>query len=70
MVNNLPTKARDTNLIPGLGRFSCCMKWQLTPVFLTGKLHGQWSLEGYGPQGHKKLDVTEHAHLCTLILTS
>ena len=34
-------------------------KWQLTPVFLPGKSHGQRSLEGYGPWGRKKLDTTE-----------
>ena len=28
-------------------------KWQLIPVFLPGKLHGQRSLEGYSPWGHK-----------------
>ena len=28
-------------------------KWQLTPIFLTGKSHGQRSLVGYSPWGHK-----------------
>ena len=28
-------------------------KWQLTPAFLPGKSHGQRSLVGYSPQGHK-----------------
>ena len=28
-------------------------KWQLTPVFLLGKSHGQRSLAGYSPWGHK-----------------
>ena len=28
-------------------------KWQPTPVFLTGKPHGQRSLSNYSPQGHK-----------------
>ena len=28
-------------------------------VFLPGESHGQKSLAGYGPWGHKKLDVTE-----------
>ena len=28
-------------------------KWQPTPVFLPGKSHGQWSLEGFSPWGHK-----------------
>ena len=34
-------------------------KWQPTPVFLPGKSHGQRSLAGYGPWGHKKSDMTE-----------
>ena len=33
--------------------------WQPTPVFLPGQSHGQRSLAGYGPQGHKELDMTE-----------
>ena len=40
-------------------------KWQLTPVFLPGKSHGQRSLAGYSPQDHEESDtteVTEHAH--------
>ena len=36
-------------------------KWQPTPVFLPGKSHGQRSLEGYIPWGHKESDTTEHA---------
>ena len=28
-------------------------------VFLPGKLHGQRSLVGYSPWGHKELDMTE-----------
>jgi len=37
-------------------------KWQPTPVFLPGKLHGQRSLVGYRPWGCKELDTTEHAN--------
>ena len=33
--------------------------WQLTPVLLPGESHGQRSLEGYSPWGHKELDTTE-----------
>ena len=33
--------------------------WQPTPVFLLGKSHGQRSLAGYNPWGHKELDMTE-----------
>ena len=39
-------------------------KWQPTPVFLPGKFHGQRSLAGYRPWGHKQLDTTEHVHAC------
>ena len=34
-------------------------KWQPTPVFLPGKSHGQRSLSGYSPWGHKEPDTTE-----------
>ena len=34
-------------------------KWQPTPVFLPGKCHGQRSLVGYSPWGHKASDMTE-----------
>ena len=33
---------------------------QPVPVFLPGESHGQRSLAGYGPWGHKELDATEH----------
>ena len=36
-----------------------------TPVFLPGESHGQRSLAGYGPQGPKELDTTEHMHTYT-----
>ena len=32
-------------------------KWQPTPVFLPGKSHGQRSLAGYSPWGHKESDM-------------
>ena len=32
-------------------------KWQPTPAFFPGKFHGQRSLVGYSPWGHKKSDV-------------
>ena len=37
-----------------------------TPVFLPGESHGQRSLAGYSPQGHKESDMTEATqHICT-----
>ena len=32
---------------------------QPTPVFLPGESHGQRSLVGYSPKGHKESDTTE-----------
>ena len=32
---------------------------QPSPVFLPGKSHGQMSLVGYSPSGHKELDTAE-----------
>ena len=34
-----------------------------TPVFLPGEFHGQRSLEGYSPWGHKESDTTEQLSL-------
>ena len=34
-------------------------KFQPTPVFLPGEIHGHRSLVGHGPWGHKDSDVTE-----------
>ena len=34
-------------------------EWQPTPVFFPGESHGQRSLVGYRPWGHKELDMTE-----------
>ena len=33
--------------------------WQPTPVFLPGEFHGQRSLVGYSPWGHKELNSTD-----------
>ena len=37
-------------------------KWQLTPVLLPGKFHGQRSLVGYSPWCPKESDTTEQLH--------
>ena len=41
-------------------------KWQLTPVFLPGKAHGQKSLVGYSPWSHNESDTTEHTQYNSL----
>ena len=38
-------------------------EWLLTPVFLPEEFHGQRSLVGYNPQGHKESDTTERLTL-------
>ena len=43
-------------------------KWQPTPVFLPGKSHGQRSLAGYCPWGHKESDTTERLNWTELML--
>ena len=46
-------------------------QWQPTPVFLPGESHGQRSVVGYSPWGHKESDTTEqlsmHAYTSTNI---
>ena len=34
-------------------------KEMATPIFLPGEFHGQRSLVGYSPWGHKESDMTE-----------
>ena len=54
VVKNPPAKS-----IPGLGRCPGGTQWQPTPVFLSGKSHGQRSLAGYSLWGHKEQDTTK-----------
>ena len=60
-VKNPPANAGDAGdkgSIPGSGRSPGGGQWQPTPVFLSGKSHGQGSLVGYIPWGHKESNVT------------
>ena len=43
---------------PWVGKIPWRRKWQLTPVFLPGKSHGERSLAGYRPWGLKDEDTT------------
>jgi len=56
----------DKSSIPGLGRSPGGGKWQPTPVFLPEKCHGQRSLAGYSPKGHKEPGTTEGLSTQTL----
>ena len=61
VVKNPPTNAGDVRhgFDPWVGKIHWRRNWQPTPVFLPGKFHGQRSLAGYSPWGHKELDMTE-----------
>ena len=43
---------------------------QTTPVFLLGESHGQRTLQGFSPKGHKELDMTEWLSTCIIYLSS
>ena len=45
----------DVGLIPSLGKIPWRTKWQPAPIFLPGQSHGQRSLAGYSPWGHRSL---------------
>ena len=44
---------------PWVGTIPWRRVWQPTPVFFPGESHGQRSLAGYSPWGHRELDMTE-----------
>ena len=44
---------------PWVGKIPWRRKWQPIPGFLLRESHGQRSLVGYNPWGHKELDMTE-----------
>ena len=63
MVKTLPaiaTDISDTGSIPG---FPWRRKWQPTPIVLAGGSHGQRTLVGYSPRGHRESDMTEQLSL-------
>ena len=57
VVENLRDNAGD--LRHRIGKISWRRAQQPTPVFLPGESHGQRSLVGYSPWGHRELDTTE-----------
>ena len=62
VVKNLPASAgdvRDTGLIPGLGRSPGGSRGNPRQHSCLENTHGQSSLVGYSPWGHKELDTTE-----------
>ena len=58
----LPVNVWRCKFDPCVGKVPWRRAWKPTPVFLPGESHGQRSLAGYSPWGHKELDTTECAH--------
>ena len=53
-------RCRRHKVDPWVKKIPWSRKWLLTPVSLPGKSHGQRSLAGYRPRGHRESDMTEH----------
>ena len=61
-VKNLLANARDVKkggFNPWVGKIPWSRAWQPTPVFFSGESHGQRSLAGYSPWGHKESNMIE-----------
>ena len=50
---------QETHFNPWVGKIPWRRKWQLDPVSVLGKLHGQRNMAGYNSWGHKESDVSE-----------
>ena len=47
---------------PQVSKIAWNREWLPTPIFFSGKFHGQRSLAGYSLYGLKESDTTEHTH--------
>ena len=56
-------QSRRPGFYPWVRKIPWRREWQPTPVFLPGESHGQRSLAGYSPWGHKESDKTERLTL-------
>ena len=61
VIKNPPSNAGDKTCRFDLwvGKIPWKKTWQSTTVFSPGESHGQRSLVGNSPQGHKESDLTE-----------
>ena len=48
---------QETQVQSLVGKIPWRREWLPTPVFLPGEFHGQRSLVGYSPWGHKETDM-------------
>ena len=56
-------KTQEMQVDPWVRKIPWRRAWLSTPVLLPGKFHGQRSLTGCRPWGHKELDMTEQLSL-------
>ena len=61
-VKNLPA-IQEIGFYPWVGKIPWRREWLPTPVFLPEKFHGQRSLAGHRPWGHKEMDTTKQLTL-------
>ena len=63
MVKKMPVmqETQETPVHPWVRKIPWRRAWLPIPGFLPEKSHGQRSLAGYSPWGHKELDTTEAA---------
>ena len=54
---------------PGIRKIPWSRKCQLSPVFLSGKFHGQRSLAGYSSWDYKESDTTEPLSMLTQMIS-
>ena len=61
MVKNLPARKNQQTWVQSLGQEDPLEKGMAThsSIFLLGESHGQRSLVGYSPWGHKQSDTIE-----------
>ena len=66
--SNLQCRRPDFNR--WVRKILCRRKWQPTPIFLPEKSHGQRSLAGYSPWGHKRVrhDLAKQQYLVQISL--
>ena len=62
-INNRRWKRHEFD--PWFAKIPWRRKWQPTPVFLSEIFHGQRSLAGYSPMGHKESDMTKRLNTDT-----
>ena len=67
-VKNLPASAGDTRDVCLILGWEDPLESKMAThsSILAGKFHGQRSLAGYSPWGHKESDTTEHTHTHTV----